>query len=454
MATAAGTARLLLRATERGLLHPGNVRFLGPGPSSVAELPQLSVAAVGFGAYRVGGGDQEQKHLAALRASLRAGVNLVDTSSHYAADKGPGGGHGASERLVGRAITEAIEAGEVEREGVVLCTKLGHAALGSEQPPGGVEIGPPTGQGPAAGSEVWHSIDPAFVDAEVRASGKRLGLSPDFVLLHNPEYFLSAQLRQGVPIAEAWDAMYSRLGNAFEALERLCDEGAIASGYGVSANFLSCLFSTTGRSNVYEALVLDRVLDVAAAAAQRLGRSATEHRLRIVQLPLNVVESGAVLGRGRVVPEASEGDCHVAARLGVPVIANRPFNALPLPGVSSGDWGRNGATHLQLRDAKPMGAVESLLRRVLMEAIQAEVASAAGASAPSAPLPLQQLALKVSLSAPGVACTLCGMRTERYVEDAVQVLQEAPLEAAQVLRAFTAVRSAAEELGCQRRGLW
>ncbi|CAK0819664.1 unnamed protein product, partial [Prorocentrum cordatum] len=431
MATIEGTARLLRRAVERGALHPANVRALGDS--------RLSCAALGFGAYRVGGGD-ETAHHGALSAALRAGVNLVDTSSHYSAGGGkPGGGHGASERLVRRVLADAAEAGQVCREGVVICTKLGHVERGAEPPPESVVIAQ---QGDVHGED-WHSIDPGFVEAEVRASGERLGTPPDFVLLHNPEYFLSAQLVKRVPIADAWDEMYDRLERAFGALEALCDEGAIGHGYGVSGNFLSCLFSTTGRPNLYEALALDRVVDAAARAARRRGGSG--HRLRLAQLPLNVFESGAVLGRGAAVPEAAGGDCAAAAGLKVALMSNRPLNALPMPGVSAGDWGRS-ASHLRLRDARPMGAVESLLRRVLSEAL----AEGGGGDA----LPLQQLSLRLSLSAPSVACCLNGMHDARYVQDAAAVLQAAPFSAEQTVRALQAARSAAEELGCERRGLW
>mmetsp|Transcript_13402 Transcript_13402/g.27973 ORF Transcript_13402/g.27973 Transcript_13402/m.27973 type:complete len:438 (+) Transcript_13402:67-1380(+) len=437
MATAEGTARLLRRAVESRALHPGNVRALGP---------QLSCAAMGFGAYRVGGGDQEAAHGGALRAALRTGVNLIDTSSHYSAAAGGArlaDAHGASERLIGRVVAEALEAGEAAREELILCTKVGHVAADAGQPSGAVQIAP-EGVGGAAG-EVWHSIDPAFVEAEVRASRQRLGTAPDFVLLHNPEYFLSAQLQRRIPIAEAWEEMYERLERSFGALEALCEEGVIASGYGVSSNFLSCLFSTTGRSNVYEALALDRVLDAAARAA---GGPSAKHRLSLVQLPLNAVESGAVLGRGAVVPEADKGDCDLAGRLGVALVTNRPLNALPLPGVSTGDWGRNGPSHWRLRDAKPMGVVESLIKRVLQEAIAEE-----GQDGSASP-PLQQVALRLALSAPSVACCLCGSRTEGYVEDVAAVLRAAPLPPERVQRALTSVRAAAEELGCERRGLW
>jgi len=431
MASAEGTARFLRRAVDLGALHSSNWRRFGPG---------LSCGAIGFGAYRVGGGDKEPDHAAALRAALRAGVNLVDTSSHYcAAADGPNNGHGASERLIGRVLAEALDAGEVERDEVIVCTKVGHVVRGAEAPPDAVLLG----GGFQTGGDDWHCIHPDFITAELLASRDRLGITPDFVLLHNPEYFLSSKLRQRAPIADAWDDMYERLKLAFQTLEALCDEGVITSGYGVSANFLSCLFSTTGRPNVYEALALDRVLDAATAAAGP-GRS---HRLKIAQLPLNAVESGAVLGRGTAVPEAAEGDCSLAARLGVDVVANRPINALPLPGVSSGDWGRGGASHLKLREARPMGAVESLIQRVLFEALF-------GTKLPSPTPPLQQVALRLTASAPSVACTLCGVRTEHYLRDVIAVLKEPPFSTEQVTNALVGVRSAAEELGCVKRGLW
>ncbi|CAE8584566.1 unnamed protein product [Polarella glacialis] len=443
MATADGTRRFLQRAVERGLLHPANVRHLGQ--------PQLSCSASGFGAYRVGGGDQEVAHGLAMRSALRAGMNLFDTSSHYSEGSKASSSsdpashsslHGASERLVGRVIAEAADAGEASRDELIVCTKLGHVARGVEPPPGAVSIGTHSGD---AGSDDWHSIEPGFVESEVHASKERLGTVPDFVLLHNPEYLLSMRLKQKVSIGDAWDEMYAALTESFKVLERLCSEGQIASGYGVSSNFLSCSFSNTGRSNVYEALVLERVVEAAAAAAKSQGSG--EHRMRIAQMPLNAFESGALLGRGAVVPEAAEGDCHSAARLGVSVITNRPLHAIPIPGVSTGDWGRSGDSHLHLREVKPMGTMPSLVKRVLVEALRD-----GGVQMEPAP-PLQQVALRLAISAP-VSLSLIGARSERYVEDVSAVLQAEPFSGDQVKRAMLAVRTAAEELGCERRGFW
>lgn len=428
MATAEGTRRFLARATERGALHLANVRTLGPS--------RLSCAAVGFGAYRVGGDAKNlDTHLSAVRSAVRAGVNLLDTSAHYSAasKERKGGGHGDSERLIGKAIADAIADGDAARDELIVCTKVGHVARGATPPPSSVSISP---QG---GSDDWHSIHPSFLEAEVRSSAERLGTAPDFVLLHNPEYFLSSQMLQKVNIADAWDEMYDRLRLAFSTLERLCDEGLIGNGYGVSGNFLSCSFSTTGRANLYEALAVDRVVDAAVAAAG--GTDA--HHLRLVQLPINLLEGGAVLGRKKAVAEASEGDCTVASRLGLGVVGNRPLHGIPLPGLASGDWGRQGASHIRFRDVKPMGTVEALLKRVLNEALSLD-----------GHIPMQQAALRLSLSAPSLSCCLCGARRESYVEDVAAALQAEPFTTEQVSQTLLSMRSAATELGGESRRFW
>jgi len=432
MATADGTRRFLCRAVEQGLLHPANARKLGRS--------NLECAAVGFGAYRIGGGKKQTEHSQAIRAALRAGVNLIDTSSHYSSgEAGLGSHHGASERLIGQAIAEAIAAGEAAREELVVCTKVGHVERGTTPPEGSVSVNP-TAMAVPEGGDDWHSIDPIFVEAEVRASADRLGTSPDFVLLHNPEYFLSGQMIQKVPINEAWDEMYDRLTATFGVLERLCDEGVITTGYGVSANFLSCSFSTTGRPNLYEALAVDRVAMAAADAAGGKER----HRLRLVQLPLNAIEGGAAVGREKVMPETADGDLATAHNCGLGVVTNRPLHGIPVPGVQSGDWGRAGTSHVQFRDKKPLGTVEALLKRVLQDAV----------GPGSEDVPFQQLALRLALSAPSVSTTLCGMRSEQYVEDTSAALRAAPLSPEQVSQALLAARNMLQELGGETRRFW
>eukprot|EP00746_Dinoflagellata_sp_MGD_P125683 gnl/MRDRNA2_/MRDRNA2_60510_c0_seq1.p1 gnl/MRDRNA2_/MRDRNA2_60510_c0~~gnl/MRDRNA2_/MRDRNA2_60510_c0_seq1.p1 ORF type:complete len:429 (+),score=95.41 gnl/MRDRNA2_/MRDRNA2_60510_c0_seq1:53-1339(+) len=428
MATAEGTRRFLQRCVSAGRLNKVHVRPLGQ--------TGLQCAAIGYGAYRVGGGDSEAAHAATIREAIqKAGINMLDTSSHYSAAKEGKDIHGASEAMIGRTLREMVTEGIVERDEIVLCTKVGHVDVAQEPPEGAVRL--------AANADFWHSIEPNFVDAEVRASASRLGTSPDFVMLHNPEYFLTDQLLSRVAIADAWDEMYDRLRATFEALEKLCDEGVISSGYGVSGNFLSCYFSTSGRGNTYEALHLERVVEAAAAAA-----GGGEHRMKLIQLPLNAIENGAILGRENIMAEASQGDCSLAAQLGLGVVVNRPLNAIPVPGMQSGDWGRH-EQHIRLKDTKPMPPTQALLRRVIIEALQEGGGLPEGSSEN-----LQILSLRLASCAPCVDVCLNGMRTSRYVSDAAAALQEGLLPADAALNAFNKVRMACQEMGGQKRGLW
>jgi len=350
--------------------------------------------------------------------------NVIDTSSHY------GAGH--CERVIGATLKQVDSP---DREELIICTKVGHVPRG-QMPKGAVPIGAHRGEGTK--SDDWHCIQPEFVDAEVRACAERLQTKPDFVFLHNPEYLLSARMQEKVPIADAWDEMYQSLFEAFKTLERLCDDGTIASGYGVSSNFLSCMFSVTGLPNLYESLVLERVVDAAASAARAEGLE--QHRFQVAQLPLNIFENGAVLGRG---PGTQvEGDCSVAERLDVSLLTNRPINALPMPGVSTGDWGRGGNSYLQLREAKPMGTTQSLLKRVVRDA-----------TGEAADAPLQQVALRVAASN-RISCTLNGAHDMKYVEDLEVVLSKESFTESQVESVMRSARSMATELGCQTQGLW
>lgn len=74
----------------------------------------IEVSPVGLGAWAIGGwmwgGTDEQKSIAAIQASLDAGVNLIDTAPAY--------GYGRSEEIIGRAI-------HGRRDQVVLATKCG-----------------------------------------------------------------------------------------------------------------------------------------------------------------------------------------------------------------------------------------------------------------------------------------------------------------------------------------
>ena len=103
----------------------------------------VRVSPVIFGAWAIGGwmwgGNEESDSIAAIHASIDAGVNTIDTAAIY--------GQGASEEIVGRAI-------KGRRDQVVLATKCGMRWTGTE------------------GSEPWPQKDNDGNEITIRKNGK------------------------------------------------------------------------------------------------------------------------------------------------------------------------------------------------------------------------------------------------------------------------------------------
>lgn len=408
-ATAAATRAFLSRA--RGL-RACNARALG----------DLTVSSVGFGGYRVEGGNK--KHWEAIVKSMRSGVNLFDTSPSY--------GGGGSERMIGAALREMQS--EVKREELVLATKVGYI----QGPDLEAARASPPKDVLRLSDDAWHCIEPDFIRQSVEQSSERLGTAPDVVLLHSPEYFLSSP-PQGAPTGEDLkDAFYDRMTQAFGCLEDLVASGAIGNSYGISSSVQGCNFSVTGRPNEYEGPSLRRVLASAADAG-----GADSHKMRVVQVPLNLLESGPAVATLWDPDSQSEVTAAQAAQSqGVFVIANRPLNAIPPPGVGGGDWGRR-TQYMKLVNSVPISPELALLRQVVCDAI--------GETEPNS-LPLQQIALWAASSVEGVGAALCGARDEAYVDDVVATLGRERLEADRAVAAFRAVTALIKELSPHATG--
>lgn len=292
-------------------------------------------------------------------------------------------------------------------------TKLGHVPENSTPPEEAVEHA----------ENKFHCIHPDFVRACVDASSERLGTTPDVVLLHNPEFFLTAAMRQRVsprPLPE----FRRRLEASFHALEELVAAGRVGSAYGVSSNFEGLRWSVSGRENGYESSSLLDMVQCARQAAARAGRA--EHMFRAIQVPLNLLELGAAVGyiENPDTPEeiVRPSTLRLALQEGVGVMTNRPLNAISPPGVSLGDWGREGEREfLRIADRTPQLPLLALLRRVLREVYQGDtdhkpiIPSNAQAT-------LAQLALFTPAALPGVAVGLCGARRGKYVADIKEVM--------------------------------
>lgn len=261
------------------------------------DVPALGrrVSRVGFGGYRID--DRSEVHREALVLALRAGVNLVDTSTNY--------GDGRSEILVGRTLRDL--ASEIPREDVVVVTKAGYVQ-GSNQREAIArsQAGRPWTEMTEYAPDCWHCISPGFLRDQLAASLGRLGLAKvDVLLLHNPEYFLSDGAKRGVPKEEARARFYDRAARAFTALEEEVASGRIGA-YGVSSNTFVVPHDRK------DAVDLSRLLELAGPG------------FKVVQLPMNPLEMGA---RDPHHTPGGRSVLEVARDAGLAVLLNRPLNA-------------------------------------------------------------------------------------------------------------------------------
>lgn len=150
---------------------------------------KLLVSALGSGSYLGDCNDAEdERYRLALREAITLGVNVIDTASNYRCQR--------SERVVGQAVVEAIAAGEVRRDEVLVCSKGGYVALDGAPPPSREAydvwleenlFGPGilTPNDLARGG---HSLRRTFLAHQLEQSRRNLGLKTiDLYYLHNPE---------------------------------------------------------------------------------------------------------------------------------------------------------------------------------------------------------------------------------------------------------------------------
>jgi uncharacterized protein YyaL (SSP411 family)/aryl-alcohol dehydrogenase-like predicted oxidoreductase len=290
-ATPAGTARYADRFAETGSTQLGTTG--------------LRTGRLGFGSYRTH--DHSPGHREAVKRALRSGVNLIDTATNYI--------DGASERLLGSTLRELIDNGDLTRDEVIVVSKIGPVQGSSyEQALEREERGSSFPEMVKYEEGLWHCMHPEFLEDQLQRSLDRLELETlDFCLLHNPEYFLADAARRGEPLEKSRDELYRRLKDAFAYLESQVAAGRLA-GYGVSTN------TAAAPADDDEATSFTRMLAVASAAA------GAEHHFRVLQVPLNLLESGAVFvhqeddNAGRTLLEIAQAER-------VAVLVNRPLNA-------------------------------------------------------------------------------------------------------------------------------
>jgi uncharacterized protein len=239
----------------------------------------------------------------------------------------------------------------------------------------------------------WHCIHPEFLRDQLGHSHARLGVERiDTVLLHNPEYFLSDAEHRGGDDEAARDAaraeFYRRLTEAFAFLEERVAAGEIGA-YGVSSN------TAVVPADDFEATSVSRMLEAARTAA------GADHRFRVLQLPMNLFETGAPLERNTG-PKNSRTALEQAQAAGLDVLVNRPLNAIV------------GGRLVRLADGHPLSAAVAKELDPLLPPTRRDES-------------LSRKAISVVSSTPGVGAVLVGMREVGYVDDAMAVAAWEPL---------------------------
>lgn len=289
-----GTQRFFSRYRHQGKLK---------SQATVLGKTGLHVSRIGFGGYRVR--DDESTHHEALTLALTSGCNLIDTSSNY--------GDGASERLVGDVLGELIEAKRIQRDEIVIVSKVGYVQgsnldLAKER----LRENRPFAEMVEYHDSCWHCISPDFLSDQITRSLERLGTGCiDVLLLHNPEYFLKSQ---GDP-----EEYYGRIKNAFERLESEVEKGRIAY-YGISSN----TFPAPKDSADYTSLEI--VYELSEELARARGK---KNHFSVIQFPMNLLEPGASLEENN----SGQSVAQYARLKNLGTLVNRPLNAFTEKGV-------------------------------------------------------------------------------------------------------------------------
>jgi aryl-alcohol dehydrogenase-like predicted oxidoreductase len=234
--------------------------------SNYRDFMGLQISSIGLGTYLGIPNDAEDRlYEEAVETAILSGCNLFDSAINYRCMR--------SERAIGKALKNLIDAGKVTREEVVICTKGGFIPFDGGTPANPAQYFHDEYIGPglcvttdiAAGC---HCMAPAYLRNQVERSLKNLGLECiDLFYVHNPE----TQLDE-VPKEE----FYARLEKAFAELEKLVVEGKIKA-YG-TATWNGYRVPMDARDH----LSLGDVIK----AAQKAGGN--DHHFKAIQLPYNM----------------------------------------------------------------------------------------------------------------------------------------------------------------------
>lgn len=343
-------------------------------PGNFRPALGVSVSSIGIGTY-LGDPDEEtdRAYEEAIKASLRGGINLIDTAVNYRFQR--------SERNIGKALGEMVAAGEIAREQVVVATKGGYITFDGAVPPNPrawfedhyVKTGIVA---PADLVDGSHCMTPKYIGAMLELSRRNLNLETiDIYYIHNPETQLEAIERK---------EFLARIRTIFEFLETAVASGKIGV-YG-TATWNGFRAAPTERGW----LSLDELMKIAHEVA------GDAHHFRAIQLPYNLAMPEAVTRSNQFVHSGKATTLAAAKTLGLAVCASA-----------------------------------SLLQGQLSRGLPPIVANAFGGFATDA-----QRSIQFVRSTPGVDVALVGMKSVDHVRDTLETARRPPATVEELMRLF------------------
>ena len=343
----------------------GTKKFAQNSEANIANFKQfqnLYLSNVGIGTY-LGDANSITDELVtnAVKQSIKSGVNVVDTAINYRSQK--------AERSVGKAISELVSDGEINRDQIFISSKNGYVTNDADVNLGFWEYVKQeyTDRGVVREGDItsgYHCMTVPYLEDQLNRSLKNLGLECiDLMYLHNA---VEGQIKD-----VSKEQFQENLKAVFELYEQKRDEGKIKY-YGMAT--WEC-FRVPKDNPQY--LSLEQTIDM----AKKIGGD--DHGFRFIQLPYNMYYDQALLGKTQMIGDKSVSFLESAVQSDVGVFTSVPFmqGRLLTPG-----------TMPEFNDLKPSLRALQFLR-----------------------------------SSPGVLAPLVGQKSELHVTENMEIMNIPPL---------------------------
>ena len=267
------------------------------------SFQNLQLSNIGIGTY-LGEPDSQTDSIVkdAVKKSILAGVNVIDTAINYRAQK--------SERSIGTALSELINENSIKRDEVFICTKNGYVTNDGDIQEDFMqyvmrELGQPGIVKEGDISSGYHCMTIPYLQDQLERSLKNLDLECiDLMYLHNAV--------EGHPEMSK-SQFLGNLKKVFEFYEEKRKEGKIRF-YGLAT--WECFRATSDNAMF---LSLEDVVKL----AQDVGGS--DHGFRFIQLPFNLHFDQAMLLKNQTVSGTQKSILDAATELGIGIFTSVPL---------------------------------------------------------------------------------------------------------------------------------